>query len=88
MKGNRHPVTMAGETGKAVSTPAKRIPPIKLDTLRNIRDEMGRVYREARAGSIDTRDLTRFCFALTQLRDVVIALDIEIRIEALEGRQP
>jgi len=84
-KPNRQAATIDGGTGKIVLTPT-RTPPIKLDTLRSIRDEMGRVYREARAGKMDTQDLTRFCFALDKLRDVLVALEIETRIEALEQK--
>lgn len=62
-----------------------RVAPIKLDTLRHIRDEMGRVYREARAGRIDTQDLTRFVYALDKLRAVVADLDLERRVAALEA---
>lgn len=83
---NTAPVTVDGKTGKPILTRIKKTPPIKLDTLRNIRDEMGRIYREARAGKMATQDLTRFCFALDKLRDVVIAMEIEGRLELLEGR--
>jgi hypothetical protein len=48
---------------------------------------MGRVYREARAGKIQTQDATRLVFVLDKLRDVLMAMDIEKRIEALEERK-
>lgn len=86
MVANRQPATIDSDTGKVILTPA-RTPPIKLDTLRNLRDEMGRVYREARAGKIQTQDATRFVFVLDKLRDVLIAMDIEKRIEVLEERK-
>jgi len=86
MAANRQPATVDGDTGKVILTPA-RTPPIKLDTFRNLRDEMGRVYREARAGKIQTQDATRLVFVLDKLRDVLMAMDIEKRIEALEDRK-
>jgi hypothetical protein len=83
---NRQLATVDGDTGKVILTPT-RTPPIKLDTFRNLRDEMGRVYREARAGKIQTQDATRLVFVLDKLRDVLMAMDIEKRIEALEERK-
>lgn len=81
---NRSPATIDGATGKPEKAPPQRTPPIKLDNLRNIRDELGRVYREARAGKIGSQDATRFAFVLGQLRDLVISMDIEQRLLALE----
>lgn len=86
MATNRQPATVDGDTGKVILAPT-RTPPIKLDTLRNLRDEMGRVYRETRAGKIQTQDATRLVFVLDKLRDVLMAMDIEKRIEALEERK-
>jgi hypothetical protein len=83
---NRQPATIDGGTGKVVLVP-RRIAPIKLDTLRHIRDEMGRIYREARNGKMDTQDLTRLCFALDKLKDIAVAIDFETRIGALEEKE-
>jgi hypothetical protein len=82
---NKDELTLDAATGKPVPTPG-RVAPIKLDTLRHIRDEMGRVYREARAGRIDTQDLTRFVYALDRLGSLVVAMDVEQRLIELEKR--
>jgi hypothetical protein len=63
-----------------------RTPPIKLDSLRHLRDEMGRVYREARAGKIDTQDATRLVFVLGELRKLHEVIELEQRIGALEEK--
>ncbi|MBK9326069.1 MAG: hypothetical protein IPN00_06990 [Hydrogenophilales bacterium] len=63
-----------------------RTPPIKLDSLRHLRDEMGRVYREAWAGKIDTQDATRLVFVLGELRKLYEVIELEQRIDALEGK--
>lgn len=82
--GNRQPLTVDSKTGNVVLTPT-RTPPIKLDSLRHLRDEMGRVYREARAGKIDTQGATRLIYMLGELRKLYEAIELEDRIEALEG---
>ena len=46
---------------------------------------MGRVYREARAGKIDTQDATRLVFVLGELRKLYEATELEERIAVLEG---
>lgn len=87
MSRNRPPATIDGEAGNVIPAPRLvRTPPVKLDTLKNIRDELGRVYREARAGKIPTQDATRLAFMLGQLRELVMAMEIESRIAALEGK--
>lgn len=86
MARNRHPATIDGEAGNVIPAPRLvRTPPIKLDSLRNLRDELGRVYREARIGKIQTQDATRLAFILGQLRELVMAMEIESRIAALEA---
>jgi hypothetical protein len=82
--GNRQPLTVDGKTGNVVLAPT-RTPPIKLDSLRHLRDEMGRVYREARAGKIDPQHASRLVFMLGELRKLHEAIELEERIEALEG---
>lgn len=86
MARNRHPATIDGEAGNVIPPPRLvRTPPIKLDSLRNLRDELGRVYREARCGRIPTQDATRLAFILGQLRELVVVMDIETRLAALEA---
>jgi hypothetical protein len=85
MTTNRLPAIVDGDTGKRVLAPV-RTPPVKLDTLRHLRDEMGRVYRDARVGKIEPQDATRLAFVLDRLRDLLIAMDLERRIAELERR--
>lgn len=82
---NRRELTIDGESGKPIEPPRPgRTKPIKLDGLSAIRDEMGRVYREARAGKIDTADATKLTYMLWQMREMVVLLDLEQRIAQLE----
>ena len=86
MTPNTRLVTADTGNGNSKQPPSiVRTPPIKLDTLRHLRDELGRVYREARVGKIATQDATRLAYMLGQLREVVMAMDIESRIAALEA---
>ena len=62
------------------------IRPIKLHTLSAVRDELGKVYREARCGRIPSYDATRFCFILGQVKDLLVIMDLEARLRALEER--
>lgn len=83
---NRPPATLEAGGGKDVLTPRLvRTPPIKLDTLRHVRDELGRVYREARAGKIPTQDATRLAFMLDRMKEMIVAMEIEQRLAALEA---
>lgn len=85
---NRPPATLDGQTGNVVSTPRReRVRPIRLDTLAAIRSELGTVYRLARTGRISTSDLTKFAFALRQLADMTVALELEARITRLEENE-
>ena len=85
---NRLPATILNGTGKAESTPRLvRLVPIKLDTFRNIRDELGRLYREARQGRIATTDATRLAYLLGEIRKAIADEDLERRLSVLETIQ-
>ena len=80
--------TIDGKTGKPETAPRLvRVPPIKLNGLRSIRDEMGRIYREARSGKIETQDATRLMFMLDKLREMAMAIEIEERLTRLEAKE-
>lgn len=84
---NRHGSTIDGKTGKPEPPPRQcRTRPLKLDSLRAIRDEMGRVYREMRSGKIEAQVGTRLVYVLTQMREMAMAIEIDERITALEER--
>ena len=55
-----------------------------LCTLAGVRKELGRVYKEARRGELSIEELRGFTYSLTALRDLVVAGEIEGRLELLE----
>jgi len=59
-------------------------PKIPLQSLEDVRREAARVYREARAGRIETADASRLSFMLQGIAKMIEASTIERRIEALE----
>lgn len=64
-----------------------RVKPIKLQTLRDIRTEVGKLYREARCGLIDSQDATRLSYILGELRQIIVNGEFEERLRVLEDRQ-
>lgn len=88
MAANRRSVTVDGKTGKVIPAPS-RAAPIKLDRLRAIRDEMGRLYRQSRAGRLDPSDLTKYVFALRQMGDMTAEIEnreqFAARLAAIEA---
>jgi hypothetical protein len=44
---------------------------INLTTLRHVRTEMSRLYRDARAGLIDTQDASRLAFVLVHVGKMI-----------------
>ncbi len=60
----------------------KRIGP--LYDVKSVRRELGKIYREARRGDMDTQELTRFVSALRELRGCLISEQFEDRIVVLE----
>ena len=60
-------------------------PKIPLQSLEDVRREAARVYREARAGKIETADASRLSFMLQTIGKLIEAGTIERRIEALEN---
>ena len=56
----------------------------RLQTVSDVRREMCRCYREARAGRLATADLARFVFALQLIAKVQDAADFDLRLRALE----
>jgi hypothetical protein len=61
-------------------------PPVgRLDSLKSVRQEMVRIYREGRLGSLDTQDMTRFVFVLQAISRVIEQSDLETRMTAIEA---
>ena len=74
------------ETVEPRSVALLPIPPrIDLKTTDDVRVEMARVYRDMRAGRIDTADGTKLAYVLAQLGRLIESSEIEKRLEALEG---
>lgn len=87
---NTGPVT-ALSSGEIVDSPCParqrakpRTPPIKLRTLRDIKTELGKVYREARTGKIEPQNATRLAYLLRHIAELTVQTDLEERIKALE----
>ena len=59
-----------------------------LTTVGGVVSELGKVYRQARRGQIDTQDATRLAFILREIRVALESSDIEERLERLEGIAP
>ncbi len=55
-----------------------------LSKILHIRQEMARIYREARSGKLDVADATKLTFILMSLGKLVVDSDLELRIEKLE----
>lgn len=60
---------------------------LNLSHPENIRQEMARVYREARGGEIDTQDATRLIYMLAQIAKAYELGVIEQRLQTLEHAQ-
>ena len=57
----------------------------KLGNIREIRMELARVYRQAKAGQIDTSMATRLAYMLDLMARMIERAELEERIERLEG---
>ena len=60
-------------------------PRINLATCDDVRREMAKVYREARAGKLPISDATKFSYILTQILKAYELTVLESRLEVLEG---
>lgn len=56
----------------------------RLQTTGDIVQEMGRVYREARRGSLETSKASRLVYMLQAIRGTIEAGPLEERLAALE----
>lgn len=57
---------------------------MKLASMKDLTKELGRLYRETRAGRIDTQDASRMANMLAILGRLIEGSDMEARVEALE----
>ena len=81
----QQPVDIDESTGKVIDYPLghKRYR-AKLDTLQDVKREMGKLYREARSGLIDSQDATKQVWILQAIGKVIVDAELEKRIELLE----
>lgn len=61
-----------------------RHPSPRLGTAAEVRMEMARLYRDARAGRVEVADATKLAHILTQLATIMRIDDLEQRTAALE----
>jgi hypothetical protein len=85
MKENkRQPETIDGETGKP-EAPKRRI---DLSNIRDCRLELAALYRRVDAGELDSGEANKRAWLVRQIGDLIVAFDIEKRLEALEEGTP
>ena len=59
-------------------------PRTALTKLEHVRDELARVYRNARTGKIETSEGTRLTYMLVALSKIIESSELEERVRALE----
>jgi hypothetical protein len=81
-KAKHSSLTIDGTTGKPDPNPPK----IKLNSIGDVRREMGTIYREARAGKLDISDAGRLAYVLTGIGKLIEVELIEQRLTQLERK--
>lgn len=77
----KHSQVIEGEVIPRATPPAR----FRLSTVRDLRREMGKVYAEARNGSLPTAEAARLTWMLQTLVAVIRDSELEQRIIALEN---
>lgn len=81
--GNDKMVQMVEQNGEVVGpTPVTRI---RLNTVRECRRELAKLYLETRQGQLETSTATRLAYILTSLVNMIRDSELEQRIAALEA---
>ena len=75
-------LTIDGTTQTILPPPPK----IDLATPLDVRREMAKVYRDAKAGKIDTQDGSRLIYMLSQVGKMIELHEVETRLAALEAK--
>ena len=75
--------TIDGQTGKVIPLPK---PPrvLRLATVKEVRLELARLYREARQGKVAPADAAKFAFLLDRIRVCIVEHELEERVRLLE----
>ncbi len=76
-------LTVIDNDSKEIDTTPPRT---ALTRLEHVRDELARVYRQARTGKIETQEATRLTYILVALSKVIENSDLEERIRTLERK--
>jgi hypothetical protein len=75
--------TIDGSTGKLIPLPSRpRI--LRLATVKEVRLELARLYRETREGKVPAADAAKFAFLLDRIRACIVDHELERRVERLE----
>jgi hypothetical protein len=75
--------TIDGQTGKLIPLPARpRV--LRLATVKEVRLELARLYREAREGKVAPADAAKFAFLLDRIRACIVDHELEARVGLLE----
>ena len=77
-----HPVL----TKESCLPPPPKYNRAKLATLKDVRRELGKLYRDARNGRIDVADASRMANMLSILSRILIDSELEARVEKLENQ--
>jgi hypothetical protein len=80
---DRQAVTL-DESGRVLSPTPKRAKHIKLATVQQVADELARLYRQTRAGGIETAEASRLTYMLNTLAGLLETADLEQRVQQLE----
>lgn len=85
---HRQALTIENTGGAVVPTPpsGKRPKHIQLDTIQDVKNELARVYRSARAGHLPPEVASRFTFMLSTLGKLIELGELERRLDSLESK--
>lgn len=92
MQGQDAPTPQGGWVSPITPAPAAAKPPrrkafrAKLNTVRDVQNQIARLYREARSGTIKVEDASRLANVLSILGRMIEGGDVEERIVALEAK--
>jgi hypothetical protein len=76
-------VTIDNESGNVIPLPRQpRL--LRLATVKEVRLELARLYRDARAGRIPPADAAKFAFLLDRIRVCIVDHELEARVAELE----
>lgn len=77
---DRNHASNRGEIIPRLPTPLK----IRLSNLEEVRQEMSKVYRDARSNRLDSQDASRLVYMLGQIAKMLETNELVRRVEALE----